>query len=262
MRVELGICYSESFADSRRLDLFVPQQPNGRGILLIHGGGWRSGSPAMWHYTAEHLGGQGYVCASCGYRLAPQHRFPAQVEDVRLAMAWMRGRAKDLGFGADRVAVLGSSAGGHLAAMLATVGPDDALGRTEELSCLDTRPNAVVCDCPVTFFEDAGEAISEARRGFLGGTTEEISEVGAVASPLHRVTGDEPPFLLVHGELDTVVPPVHSVRLAERLEAAGVPVELVIVPKLAHGFAFHRDCPLHPEIHRRMEAFLDRHLAG
>ena len=151
MKELLDIAYSSRFADRRRIDVFAPETAgNGAAVLWIHGGGFAGGSKEQWHPLCRHFCGLGYVCASVEYRLAPEWKFPAWVEDVRLGMAWLRGRSGDWGVLPDRIAAAGSSAGGYLALMLATIGPGDSLGRTDELAGVDTRPRAVAAYCPAT----------------------------------------------------------------------------------------------------------------
>jgi acetyl esterase/lipase len=241
---ELNVAY----APGRRVDLFRPGAPNGCAILWVHGGGWHKGSPEMWHFAARHFAGLGYVCACCDYRLAPAHRFPAQLEDVCAAMAWFRGQADARGFSPCRIAAVGSSAGGHLVALL---------GTQEEGAA---RPDAVVCDCPVTLFDgpEAGGELRPARAELLGGTIEEVPEAYRAASPIENVSGGEPPYLFVHGALDKLVSPRHSHAMAERLRAAGVPVEVVIVPDLGHGFAYHDRHAGHTTIYALTHEFLVR----
>ena len=150
MSPQLDLPYRERFPDACRIDLYPPEDGGtGAALLFIHGGGWSAGGRKQWRAVAEYCAEQGLFCASMSYRLVPAHRFPAAVEDARLAMAWLRARAEEYGFSADRVGAVGSSSGGHLVAMLATIAPGDPLGVTPELATTDTRPNAVICYCPV-----------------------------------------------------------------------------------------------------------------
>ena len=141
--------------DRHKLDVFLPADvANGRCLFLVHGGGWSGGSRDQWHPVAERFSGHGYVAVSAGYRLAPEAPWPAQIEDVRAALALTRELASEYGFDPSRVAAMGSSAGGHLVAMLATIGAGDEPGLGSLPLETDTRPNAVVCYCPVTTIAD------------------------------------------------------------------------------------------------------------
>jgi acetyl esterase/lipase len=184
----------------------------------------------------------GYACASATYRRPPAYRFEQLVEDVRLAMARFRGRADELGFDAGQIGALGSSAGAHLVAMLATIGADDDLGVTDELreisQSLDTRPNAAICYCPVTVVQGL-DTLADSIRGFMGTAESEDSDRYRAASPLCRVTGDEPPFLFVHGDADTTTPlDVHTRPMVEALRARGVKADLRILPGVDHGYGY------------------------
>jgi acetyl esterase/lipase len=147
------------------------------------------------------------------------------------------------------VAALGSSAGGHLAALLATIPPGDPLGMTEELAALgppDTRPDAAIGYCPVTTLHDAdfGPPIpDDPIRALMGGPEAEAPPRYRAASPIDRVTGREPPFLLVHGEADDLVPARHSEAMHRRLRAAGARSRLVLLPGVGHGFGYGTDAP-------------------
>ena len=229
--------------DSRLVDVFLPgaDAANGCGMLWIHGGGWRAGARSGWHPLCEHFARVGYVCASADYRLAPDWTWPAQIEDVRLAMAWFRGRADEYGFASDKIAVAGSSAGGHLVALLGTIGEKDEVGVTPGLASRDTRPDAVVPYCPVTMLDDRadpGDTLREARTAFMGCAPDEDPDRYRLASPAERVTGCEPPYLFLHGAADVTVSPVHSEEMHRRLLAAGVTSELVLMPGVDHGFGY------------------------
>lgn len=243
MHTELNIPYSKQHRADRLLDLFVPDDPNGSAILFLHGGGWSvQGGKRQWRAVAEHFCRLGYTCASATYRRAPAFRFPAQVEDVRLAMAHFRSRAGEMGVDRHRIAALGSSAGGHLVAMLATIVHGDPLGSTAELSDVDseqdTRPDAAVCYCPATFMPD-NENMRANVRDFLGARPVVDPTLARSASPLFRITGQEPPFLFLHGDADVTLPlEEHSGAMAEKLKAAEVRAELKVLEGVGHGFGY------------------------
>ncbi len=242
MTPSLDLPYSDRFPDSRRVDLYPPTAPAlGAALLFIHGGGWSAGGRKQWRAVCEYCAGEGFFCASLSYRLAPAYRFPAAVEDVRLGMAWLRARAEQYGYAPHCLGAVGSSAGGHLVAMLATLAPEDPLGWTPELACPDTRPNAAFCYCPVVSLHSGrpeSALLEECYHAFLGATEEQAPDLYRLASPLHRVTGGEPPFLFLHGDKDTDVPLAQSVLMAERLRAAGATAEVVVLPGVEHGFGY------------------------
>lgn len=264
MRVIEGLCYSPAHGDARQMDIFIPGEgANGRCVLWIHGGGWRGGRRASWRAPAELFCEYGYVCASMDYRLVPTWTFPSQIEDARLAMAFLRSKAAEYGFRANATAAIGSSAGGHLAAMLGVIRPQNPLGAAPDSPPRDTQPNAVVCVCaPTTLMADEapGSVLPPIFCAFMGCDRQENPSLWRSASPLEGVTGSEPPFLFVHGNADTTVPIAHSERMRDKLLAAGVKAEMTVIDGAAHGFAYGVTTPLQQQTMTIIRRFLDRAL--
>lgn len=210
-----------------RADLYRPQLPTPQpAVLLIHGGGWEGPDRrAQMASIAERLAQRGYVVMNASYRFAPQYRYPAPVEDLGEALRWLRAEAPRLGARADRVAVFGYSAGGHLAALLGTH-PASAV-------------QAVVAGGAPTDLRKyrGGRLVPQ----FLGGTREQLPDRFAEASPLTRVKPGDPPVFLYHGGLDTLVPPDHAEDYERALRSAGVPVELFLLHGRGHITAFLTD---------------------
>jgi acetyl esterase/lipase len=241
MTIEREVPYSDEYTDRRVMDWFIPVAANHRGMLFIHGGGWSGGDKQSWHEVAGHYCDLGYTCASAEYRLVPQTDFIGQITDVRLAMAAFRDRAGEIGFEIDRIAVVGSSAGGHLVAMLATLEAADELCTDGPPNGIDTIPNAVICYCPVLAVYDTGSVrgfFNDAARAMLGGTFEDNPQLFRQATPLDRITGREPPFLFLHGDADEQVPLSHSTEMHRQLIEAGAISRLVVVPGAPHGFGY------------------------
>jgi acetyl esterase/lipase len=263
MKRLLGIPYGNADDEARRLDVFLPED-NGHGacIFFIHGGGWFAGGRAQWHAVMDHFCARGYVCTSTSYHFAPQWHFPKQVEDVRLAMSFVKSRAGEYGIDTERIAVWGSSAGGHLAAMLATIGPEDELGMTPATAIRATRPNAAVCLCTVFSCHryESHEEVPPMVESFLGATEAENPERFSQASPLDRVTGAEPPFLMVVGDIDRVTPVALHETMRDKLAAAGVPVELVVLPGVDHGYGYGAGTAAQLQTIAHAERFLAAHL--
>ena len=221
--------YSSEHRDRRLMDVLLPDVPNGAGIFFVHGGGWKAGSKESWQPVMERFCALGYVCASAEYRLCPETGLVGMMEDLRLAMSFFRAHADEWAFDPQRVAAYGSSAGGHLVGMLATVPPDDELGVTDELATRNTVPQTVVAINPAL-------SLSPLRPDLLPERL--LSDWPAVAgspAPQERLTGNEPPFLIVVGDADTTTPLTMQEEAAAALEAAGVPVGLVVVPGATHG---------------------------
>ena len=208
-----GLTFAEPESGPLKLDLYLPAVTGEREpplVVLIHGGGWRKGTRANERNKALWLANRGYAAATIDYRLAGTAPFPAAVEDCRAAVRWLRSRAGEHGYDPNRIAAVGSSAGAHLAALLAT-----ATGRPlDEESVPDALPNtpgvdpvsdavqaAVVIAGPTD--TESEQATTESRRPdsnyrlFLGGTFDEFPARYATASPAHWVTADTPPLLLI-----------------------------------------------------------------
>ncbi len=221
--------YSAHHQDRRLMDVFLPDAPNGAGILFVHGGGWNRGQKDGWHPVMEHFCGLGYACATAEYRLCAQVTLVGMVEDLRLAMSFLREHAAQWHFDPGRVAAYGSSAGGHLVGLLATIGPGDPLGVTDELTIRDTVPQAVAAMNPAL-------SLSRLRPDLV--PEEMLTGWAAQAGspePEERVRGGEPPFVIVVGDQDETTPLAMQEAAVEALRAHDVPVELVVVPGAVHG---------------------------
>jgi acetyl esterase/lipase len=227
-----------------RLDLYVPA---GEGpwplVVWIHGGAWRMGDRKSLPDTYGTLGffdriqRRGYAVASVDYRLSAEATFPAQLDDVRAAIGWLRGNAAGFHLDVERLAVWGESAGGTLAALagLAADGP---------------RVHAVVDWFGVSDLStmDSGDA-DDPGTGPLGGVRSPRERV--LASPVEQAHPGAPPFLCVHGTGDRLVPYSQSERLAAALHAHGVRCDLYPVPGADHCFEGA------PDVAALIEASLD-----
>jgi acetyl esterase/lipase len=230
-------------------------------IVWIHGGAFRMGSKED-RVPFEMLE-QGYAIASLNYRLSQHARFPAQIEDCKAAVRWLRAHAGTYGLDPSRFAAWGESAGGHLAAMLGTAGNErsfevgrhlehssrvqavlDFFGPTDFLQMDAHRlPGGILHDTP-----DSPES------ELVGGPIQERPAEVARANPITYVTPEAPPFLVVHGDRDRLVPYHQSTLLVAALEAAGVHVTFYTVVGGGHG-RFND-----PRISSLVHAFLATHL--
>ena len=202
---------------------------------------------------------KGYAVAAINYRLSQHATFPAQIEDCKAAIRWLRAHAKEYNLAADRIGVWGASAGGHLVALLGTSGDvKDLEGKQGNLD-QSSRVQAVVDWFGPTDFTKMGGSHDqpnspEAR--LLGGPVQENKDKAKRASPITYVAKDNPPFLILHGDKDQTVPFSQSALLAEALKKAGVEVTLQPVKGAGHGgreFSSAENLKL-------IEEFLDRHL--
>jgi len=212
------------------------------GVLMIHGGGWMSGSRLNMLLHANALAKAGYVVVNIEYRLAPAHKFPAQLEDCLDAFRWMCSQSGELHINRDQLALYGYSAGAHLACLVGLHLPDEP-GLA--------RPKAIVAGGTPADFEWISED-SAALAYFLGGSRHQLPEVYRDASPITYVSADDPPVFLFHGERDSIVPLESAKRLYSKLKDNGVKTEFVTLPGEGHIAAF-----FDPQSPQRAIRFLD-----
>lgn len=222
---------------------FLVFPPSGRGtpapaVLVIPGGGWARAEPAMAARLARQLAARGFVGVAVGHRPGP---FPAPLDDVRQALHSMRADARAHGVDARRIGLLGKSSGGHLAALVGLTGRVQAV--------------AVMC-APLDLLDPAPPTATQ--RAVLNRAFGSDPAALRQYSPLQHAKAGAPPFLLIHGELDELVPPRQAQRFHARLQQVGVPSTLRIVPGVGHGFG-SRD-GTSPALEEEMFRFLERRL--
>jgi acetyl esterase/lipase len=238
----MNIPYVTDGGAHQMLDVHLPA--NGDGpfptILAIHGGGFRVLSKTLYRQIAGYLNDKGYALVATNYRLTPKHSYPAQVEDVFCALAWIHSNHSMYGFDNERAIVMGDSAGGYLAGMVGTV---DTPSLYLE-NCPHTLPESDWIQGAVVFYgfydftSIYGYPAYDVREGlqpFLGAEYDQIPHETLVEmSPMSWVDGSEPSFLLNHGTEDMAVPWM-SEDIAAVLEDAGVEVDLTLI-EVDHGF--------------------------
>lgn len=260
--------YASPDGHSLLLDLRVP---DGKGphpvIVYLHSGAWimgdRFGGPAVRQAT------RGYAVASIEYRLAPQYIWPAQVQDTKAAVRWLRANATRFDLDPDRIALFGTSAGAHIAAVAATSTLPEHEGAGHGNPQFSSRVKAVVDLYGPTDLlrieEDKlpcipldGNAPYMPPSLLMGCPIQSCQEWTRTASPMTYVTKDDPPFLIQHGLLDCLVPYTQSVALHRKLEEAGVQSTLILVPRGDHGGRAFDD----EKYTRTIDEFLDREVRG
>src|SRR5436190_15600564 len=195
----------------QKLDLYLPAAGESRPLVVwIHGGAWKGGDKGQ--NPAMPLVQRGFAVASINYRLSQEAHFPAQLEDCKAAIRWLRAHAADYRINRDRFAAWGISAGGHLAALLGTTGDEDAFDKGENAGT-SSRVQCVVDWAGPTDFEELGKTYTAAERDapdspitqLLGGPIPQRLELARLASPIRHIRPGAPPFLIMHGERDTLV---------------------------------------------------------
>jgi len=251
LKVDTDIVYAEPDGTKLLMDVY---HPAGAGphpaVLVIHGGAWLSGDRHQLQLWARELAERGYCACAIDYRLAPKFKFPAQIDDCRSALEWVRKNAKDLKVDTQRIGAIGYSAGGHLVSLLGTTGqaPSDENKQT------DTRLQCVIAGGAPCDFRSLPEKANSLTY-WLGGSRKEKPDVYEQASPAAFVDKDDPPTFFFNGTKDTLVPITWTQPLFDELKKADVETELYEVEGADHIRAvFNR---------KAREAgydFLDRHL--
>jgi len=206
-------------------------------VLCVHGGAWAGGNKNQMRHVAERLAQAGYVAVSINYRLAPKYLFPAQIEDCRVAVSWLRAHADEFKIDPDRLAGYGYSAGGHLVSLLATqplaTEPNEVL---DEKTLREARLQCVVAGgAPCDFREMPPD--TKFLSYWLGGTRAEKPEQYELASPRKFVTPAAPPAFYYHGQFDLLVPRESPQQMVASLKQAGVKASLYVVPNVEHAAA-------------------------
>ncbi|MCG5447606.1 alpha/beta hydrolase [Micromonospora hortensis] len=243
------------------LDLVVPvEAPQPVPVLVwIHGGAWLFGSPkqpADWLMEADPFAAAiraGFAVASAQYRLSGEAHFPAQLDDVKAAVRWLRRHGDQVGVDRERIGVWGESAGGHLASMVALTGDDQDDSDVRAAVCWYAPSNLLTMQSQAhpsgTINHDAADSPESL---LIGAPLADNPGLGRVASPITYVTDQAPPMLLIHGDQDVVVPVGQSEELAAALTAVGAEVELSVVPGADHCFG---GVPLEPLIRDTLAFF-------
>jgi acetyl esterase/lipase len=264
IKAERNIPYVENGHHNQVLDIYLPENPSEKPLPLmiwIHGGAWMAGSQA--NPPVLYLVKKSFAVASIQYRFSKDAIWPAQSYDCKAAIRFLRANAGKYNFDANRFAVGGDSAGGHLAAFIGTSGDvkemEGDLGNTN----VSSRVQAVV-----DWFGPTDITVIGAQSGphsmiqhddakspealLLGGTVQEKKELAKTANPLTYIDKNDPPFLIMHGDNDQLVPLAQSTMLAKALIDAGVEVTMKTIPGAGHEDPKFRS----PENQRLIEEFL------
>jgi acetyl esterase/lipase len=242
LRVDVDVAYLPA-ERRQRADIYFPPARKTNSllpaVLVMHGGGFNDGDKARRREIefCSVLARHGYVCMSINYKLwhkgATEPTWPQSLHDAKTAVRWLRKNADTLRIDPNRIAAMGGSAGGNLAAMLALTALDDGLdppGPYEEFSCR--------VQCGIDFYGAVDLLKYHDMKMFLA-TRDEAPDRYRAASPITYAGNGDAPMLIVHGTKDTTVPLSQSKTLAERLEQTGSTCKLVIVHDAPHTFGLH-----------------------
>ncbi|MBA2116175.1 alpha/beta hydrolase fold domain-containing protein [Bremerella alba] len=269
VKITRDIAYGDGKINRQKLDVAVPEKPSTDKplpvIVLIHGGGWQGGTHGPFLNRATALVRSGdFAAVSIGYRLTDVASWPAQIHDCQAGLRWVKANAEKYNWDPEKIVVWGSSAGGHLVAML---------GVSADVSELDGKlgshsDQSLKVAGVVNFFGPANMLTMGDPKGFerhdspdspesklLGGPAKENVEVAKSASPQFHVSKGDAPILILHGTDDSTVPFQQSVDFHEALTKAGVDSTFVHVKGAGHGFGGQ-------EVNDRVEAFLHKVLLG
>ena len=207
-------------------------------IVVIHGGAWRGGGKKDHAALIRGFANAGVIAVSVEYRLAPKYKFPAQIEDVKCAVRYLRANAARLKLDSDRIAAVGYSAGAHLAMLLGTTEASDGLEGSGGNPTQSSKVNAVVSyfgpvdlSLPASSPESVGWV-----KDFVGASLSEKPEAYKRASPLSYVSKGDAPMLLYQGTSDPLVSLLHATRMAEAMEKAKVPGRVQLLSGAGHGW--------------------------
>ena len=251
--------YSE--AEPLRLDLFSPKKGDGPfpAVIFISCAGWRAGTRSNFWRQGAYLAERGFVAATTGCRPAPGSRYPTQLNDALAGIRWLRTHAKEHKVDAERIAVAGGSAGGHIAAL---IGANRWNGSDWSGVPVNLRVRAAVIfngvfDIPSYAASGISGVLPLVRinlTNLLGATSDENIALWRDASPLSHITAQAAPFLLLHGTNDTTVPYTQALDMQRALRAVGVGAELFTAEGAEHAF-FNRP-PWYEPTNIRMAEFL------
>ena len=273
-----GVVYSQVFERGRsvrglKMTLFVPRTKEKKpAVLYFPGGGFTSADHEKFLEMRYALARAGYVVAACEYRAVP-NKFPALLEDAKAAVRWMRAHASEFGVDADRIGLLGDSAGGYVVQMAGATNGEKNWD-VDDFKEVSSDVQAVVSIYGISDLTTIGEGIGNEKvhasaavtealllngpafKDFAGASVNADPQKAKAASPIGHVDGTEPPFLLMHGSGDKVVSPLQSKKMFEALQNKKVEAEYVLVRGAEHG-----DLPWYqPGVISRVVNFFDRHL--
>ncbi len=252
------VIYGRKYGTALTMDVFIPKQANGAGVVFAVSGGFFSAHEAISPGFYAELLRRGYTVFAVVHGSQPKYTIPEILQDMHRAVRYIRAHAADYHIDADRIGITGGSAGGHLSLMQGTAGKDGDPKARDPVERVSSRVQAVACFFPPSDFLNYGKPGEEALgTGVLAGFKapfdfEELDpkthafvritdparrrEIGRAISPVYHVTSRSAPTLIIHGDADKLVPIQQAQSFLARLKEAGVPAELVVKPGAGHGW--------------------------
>ncbi len=241
---QTDIEYARVGDHSLKLDLHTPKTANAPLLVYVHGGAWRAGSKS--DVPIAKLLDHGYAIASVDYRLSTQAVFPAQIHDIKAAIRFLRAKAELYHLNTSRIGIIGSSAGGHLAALVGVTNDHETLegkvgeylSQSSDVKCIVSLYGASNLQTILSQSTEFGLKMRvPALQLLLGGQPNEKPDLARLASPVAHLGKNDPPLLLIHGDADPQMPPAQSQEFTKAYEAAKLPVQFILMPGSKHGGA-------------------------
>jgi len=237
---QTDVVYGNGGGEDLKLDIASPKGLDHPvpAIVFIHGGGWAAGTRQSMGGLAKQAAARGYVAVTISYRFAPKHIFPAQVEDAKCAVRWLRANAKERNIDPTKIGASGMSAGAHLAMMLGAMDPSDGLEGDGGSADQSSKVQAVVSYVgPTNLVGEYPEVSVNILKNFLGGLPQEKQAECKRASPITYVNRGDAPMLLFFGTKDPLVPVDQAYQMTKALTDAAVPSRVEMIVGAGHGWA-------------------------
>jgi acetyl esterase/lipase len=266
--LETDITYGKGGSEALKLDLARPEHAEGLlpGIVYIHGGGWSGGNRSGYRNDIQEAAKRGYVAVTIEYRLTQPDKsgkakspFPAQIEDCKCAVRWLRANAEKYHVDTNRIGATGGSAGGHLSLLVGVAGSVRTFDGTGGNPDVSSQVQAVVNYFgPTDLAQMYGynKQVDRLLNTLVGGTPQERAEQYKAASPVTYVSKDVCPILTIHGTVDKLVPVEQAVEFDAAMKKAGATSQLMILEGQGHGFMG----PANRQAHDATFAFFDKYL--
>ncbi|MBI1902205.1 MAG: alpha/beta hydrolase [Planctomycetia bacterium] len=253
-----NVTYGKGGEEELKLDIARPKEGGPfPAVVWIHGGAWRGGNRSVYRPAIKEMAKKGYVAVTVSYRFCPKNTFPAQIEDVKCAVRWLRANAKQHLVDPDHIGATGASAGGHLALMLGVMGSEDGLEGEGGHPDKSSKVQAVVnWFGPTELTKPFPPNIQPLLTDFLGGRVEDKMDAAKKGSPITYLSKDDGPILTLHGDKDNIVPYEQATLLVEGCKRAKIDHSLVTVEGAGHGWG---DEKLTQSLNQTTE-FFDKHL--